>query len=70
MQGKDEVSIARNTEQIWLRKSKHNQIISSDDEFVSPSAQQPPSDSNDIEITTMHANEPNPLPGGDNTNII
>jgi hypothetical protein len=70
MQGKDEVSIARNAEQIRLRNSKHNQIISSNDEFVSPSAQQPPFDSNDIEITTMHANEPNPLPGGDNANVI
>jgi hypothetical protein len=70
MQGKDEVSIARNEEQIRLRNSKHNRIISSDDEFVSPSAQQPPSDSNDIEITTMHANEPNLLPGGDNADII
>ncbi len=70
MQGEDEVSIARNAELIRLRNSKHNQIISSKDEFVSPSAQQPPSDSDDIEITTMHANEPNPLPGGDNANII
>ena len=70
MQGEDEVSIARNAEQFQLRNSKHNRIISSEDEFVSPSAQQPPSDSNDIEITTMHANEPNILPGGDNANII
>jgi hypothetical protein len=70
MQGEDEVSIARNAEQIRLKNSKHNQIISSEDEFVSPSAEQPPSDSNDIDITTMHANEPNLLPGGDNANII
>ena len=70
MQGKDEVSIARNAEHIRLRNSKHIQIISSEEEFVSLSAWQHPSDSNDSVITTMHANEPNPLPGGDNANII
>ena len=70
IEGEDEVSIARNAEQIWVENSKHNRIISSEDEFVSPSAQQPPSDSNNIEITTMHANEPNLLPGGDNADII
>ena len=39
-------------------------------EFVSPSAQDDSPDGDNIVISTMHANQPNPLPSGDNANII
>ncbi len=70
MQGKEEVSIATNAEKFQTKNSKHIQIISNEPEFVSPSAQDDSPDCDNIVISTMHANQPNPLPSGDNANII
>jgi hypothetical protein len=70
MEGEDEVSISRNAKLLWVKNSKHNRVISKEDDFVSPSVQQPPSHCIDIDTTTMHANEPNLLPGGKNADII
>lgn len=70
MQGEEEVSIATNAEKFQIKNSKHIQIISSEPEHVSPSAQQDTPDSDNIAISTMHTNQPNPLPSGDNANII
>ncbi len=47
------------------------QIISGEEpEFVSHTAQQDNPDDDDIVISTMHVNQPNPLPSKDNANII
>jgi hypothetical protein len=70
MQGEEEVSIATNAEKFETKNSKHIQIISSEPELVSPSAQQDSPDCDNIVISIMHANQPNPLPSGDNANII
>ncbi len=70
MQGEEEVSIATNTEQFQTKNSKQIQIISSEPEFTSPSAQKDSPDCDEIVISTMHANQPNPLPGGENANLI
>ena len=71
MQGEEEVSIASNAEKFQTKNSKHIRIISGEEpEFVSHSAQQDNPDDDDIVISTMHANQPNPLPSKDNANII
>jgi len=71
MQGEEEVSIATNAEKFQTKNLKHIRILSGQEpEYVSPSAQQVDTDSDDFTITTMHANQPNPLPSGDNANII
>ncbi len=70
MQGEEEVSIATNAENFQTKKSKQIRITSSESEFVSPSAQQDSPDCDNIVISTMHANQPNPLPGGENANLI
>ncbi len=70
MQGEEEVSIATNAEKFQTKNSRHIQIISNESEFVSPSVQDDSPGCDDIVISTMHANQPNPLPSGDNANII
>ncbi len=70
MQGEEEVSIATNAEKFQTKNSRHIRIISNESEFVSPSAQDDSPDCDDIVISTMHANQLNPLPSGDNANII
>ncbi len=70
MQGEEEVSIATNTEKFQTKNSKHIRIIFNEPEFVSPSVQDDSPDCDNIVISTMHANQPNPLPSGDNANII
>ena len=71
MQGEEEVSIATNAEKFQTKNSKYIRIISSEEpEFVSHSAQQDYPDDDDIVISTMHANQRNPLPRKDNANII
>ncbi len=70
MQGEEEVSIATNAEKFQTQNSKQIQIISSELEFVARSAQQDSPDCNNIVISTMHANQANPLPGGENANLI
>jgi hypothetical protein len=71
MQGEEEVSIATNADKFQTKNLKHIRIISGEEpEYVSPSAQQDDPNSDDFAITTMHANQPNPLPSGDNANII
>ena len=71
MQGREEVSIATYAEKFQTKNSKHIRIISSEEpEFVSPSAQQDNPDYVHIVITTIHANQHNPLPSKDNANII
>jgi hypothetical protein len=71
MQGEEEeVSIATNAEKFQSKNSKQIQIISSELEAVSPSAQQDSPDCDNIVISTMHANQANPLPGGENANLI
>ncbi len=70
MQGKEEVSIATNSEKLLTKNSRHIQIISNEPEFVSPSVQDDSPDCDNIVISTMQANQPNPLPSGDSTNII
>lgn len=71
MQGEEEVSIATNAEKFQTKNLKHIRILSGQEpEYVSPSAQRVDTDSDDFAITTMHANQPNPLPSGDNANII
>ena len=67
MQGEEEVSIATNADKFQTKNLKHIRILSGKEpEYVSPSAQQVDTDSDDLGITTMHANQPNPLPTGDN----
>jgi hypothetical protein len=77
MQGEDEVLIASNAEKFKTKNLKQNQIIASETEYVSAAQvtnlnnqAQDSSDCADIDITTMHANQPDPLPGGNNENII
>jgi hypothetical protein len=70
MQDQEEVSVANNAEKFKTKNSKHIRIIFNEAEFVSPSAQDDSPDGDNIVISTMHANQPNPLPRGDNTNII
>ena len=72
MQGQEEVSVATNAKKFKTKNSKHFRIITNEAEFVSPSAI---NDNNDdggdnIVISTMHANQPNPLPNGKNASII
>ncbi len=70
MQGEEKVSIATNAEKFQTKNSKQIQIIFSELEFVSRSAQQDSPDCDNIVISTMHANQANPLPGGENANLI
>ena len=72
MQGQEEVSVATNAEKFKTKNSKHFQIITNEAEFVSPSATNDTNDDggDNIVISTMHANQPNPLPSGDNASII
>lgn len=72
MQGEKEVSIATNAEKFQTKNLRHIRILSGEEpEYVSPSAHQEDDPNNgDIAITTMHANQPNPLPSGDNANIV
>jgi hypothetical protein len=77
MQGEDEVLIASNAEKFKTKNSKQFQIIASETEYVSAAQvtnldnqAQDSYDCADIDITTMHANQPDPLPGGNNANII
>jgi hypothetical protein len=70
MQGEEEVSIATHAEKFQTKNSKQIRIISSELEFVSQSVQQDSPDCNNIVISTMHANQANPLPGGKNANLI
>jgi hypothetical protein len=70
MQGKEEVSIATNGDKFQTKNSRHIQIVSNEPESVSPSVQDDSPDCDNIVISTMHAYQPNPLPSGDNTNII
>ncbi len=77
MQGKDEVLITTNAEKFKAKNSKQFQIIASETEYVSAAQAtnldnqaQDSSDCANIDITTMHANQPDPLPGGYNANII
>ena len=77
MQGEEEVSIATNVEKFKTKNSKQFQIIASESEYVSAAQvtnldnqAQDSFDCANIDITTMHANQPDPLPGGNNANII
>ncbi len=70
MQGEEEVSIATNAEKFQTKNSKQIWIISSELEFVSRSVQQDSPDCDNIVISTMYANQANPLPGGENANLI
>jgi hypothetical protein len=70
MQGEEEVSIATNAEKFQTKNSRHIRIISSEPEFVLTSMQDDSPDCDNIVILTMHANQPNSLPSGDNANII
>ncbi len=77
MQGEDEVSIASNAEKFKTKNSKQFQIISSESEYVlaaqvtnMDNQVQDSFDYADIGITTIHANQPDPLPGGNNANTI
>ena len=71
MEGEKEVTLARNGKKFKTKNLKHIRIISGEEpEYVTPSAQQDDPNSDNFAITTMHANQPNPLPSGDNANII
>jgi hypothetical protein len=77
MQGEDEVSIASNAEKFKTKNSTQFQIITSENEYVSAAQvtnldnqAQDSSDCANVFITTMHANQPDPLPGGNNAKII
>ena len=71
MQGQEEVSVATNAKKFKTKNSKHFQIITKEAEFISPSATNDTNDHEDnIVVSTMHANQPNPLPSGDNASII
>jgi hypothetical protein len=70
MQGEKEVSIATNAEQFQTKNSNQIRIISSEPKFVLPTAQQDSPDCDEIVISTMHANQPNPFPGGENASFI
>ncbi len=77
MQGEDEVSIASNAEKFKTKNSKQFQIMATETEYVSAAQvtnlddpAQDCSDCANIGITTMHANQPDSLPGGNNANII
>jgi hypothetical protein len=77
IQGEDEVSIASNAEKFKTKNSKQFQIIASKTEYASAAQvtnldnqAQDSSDCVNIDIRTMHANQPDPLPGGNNANII
>ncbi len=66
-----------NAEKFKTKNSKQFQIIASETEYVSAAQvtnldnqAQDSSDCADIDITTMHASQPDPLPGGNNANII
>jgi len=54
------------------KTQKHFQIITNEAEFVSPSAINDTNDDggDNIVISTMHANQANPLPGGESANLI
>ena len=77
MQGEDEVLIGSNAEKFKTKNSKQFQIIASESEYVSAAQVtnlnnqvQDSFDCVNIDITTMHANQPDPLPGGNDANII
>ncbi len=78
MHGEDEELLASNAEKFKTKNSKQEyQIIASENEYVSAAQEanlnQDQLDSSDfanIDITTMHANQPDPLRGGNNANII
>jgi hypothetical protein len=79
MQGEDEVSIASDAEKLKTKNSKQFQIMATETEYVSASQvtnlddqAQDCSDCADIDITTMHSNQPDSLPGpgASNANII
>ena len=72
MQGQEEVSVATNAKKFKTKNSKHFRIITNEAEFVSPSAINDTNDDggDNIVISTMHANQPNPLPNGKNASII
>jgi hypothetical protein len=77
MQGEDEASIASNAEKFKTKNSKQFQIIASETEHVSAAQvlnldnqAQDSSDCAVIDISTMHANQPDPLLGGNSANII
>jgi hypothetical protein len=77
MQGEDEVLIASNAEKFKTKNSKQFQIIASETEYVSAAQvtsldnqAQDSSDCVNIDITTMYANQLEPLPGGNNANKI
>jgi hypothetical protein len=70
MQGEEEVSVATNAEKFQAKNSKQIQVISSKLKFVSQSVQQDSPDCGNIVISTMHANQANPLPGSENANLI
>jgi hypothetical protein len=72
MQGQEEVSVATNAEKFKTKNSKHFRIITNEAEFVSPSATHDTNDDegDNIVISTMHSNQSNPLPSGDNASII
>jgi hypothetical protein len=77
MQGEDEVLIASNAEKFKTKNSKQFQIIARETEYVSESQvtnldnqAQDSSDCVDIDITAIHANQPDCLPGGNNANMI
>ncbi len=72
MQGEDEVSLVSNAEKFKTKNSKQSYlIIASGNEYVSAAQvanlNQEELDNSDfanIDITTMHANQSDPLPGG------
>ncbi len=77
MHGEDEVLIPSNAEKFKTKNSKQFQIIASETEYVSAvqitnldNQAQDSSDWAHIDIATMHANQPDPLPGGNNADII
>ena len=72
MQGQEEVSVATNAKKFKARNSKQFEIMTKEAEFVSPSATNDPNDDggDNMVISTMHANHPNPLPSGNNASII
>ena len=72
MQDQEEVSVATNAKKFKARNSKQFEIITKEAEFVSPSATNDPNDDggDNMVISTMHANHPNPLPSGNNASII
>ena len=83
MQGEEEVSIATNAFELKTKNSKNLKIIADESEYVS-SAHTPESKNmqiktkngnednscTDIDISTMHANQSEPLPTGPNAEII